>query len=307
MSLHHLRTFCLLVEEGSFTKTAEKIYLSQPSVSQHIAALEKEYDIALFNRKGRSLSLTPEGNALYTLALEVLQKTDSIPNRLKEMQALRFGKLALGVSTYVGTHILPPLIARFQSQYPEIAITVLTGSDLELHEMLRKGIIEIALLEGNIRMINGKDLKVFTITQDHINLVATPSHPWAHRHTIPPSDINQGQLILYEKECSLFPFVQEYLVEQRIDQYRGIFVNSREVARALAKIGVGIAFINRGSVIEDLKNGSLISLPVKGLEKKCISVLCLYRHSTGLGFAGWAFRRIVEKNISVPSEEENDQ
>jgi DNA-binding transcriptional LysR family regulator len=299
MSLHQLRTFCTLVEEGSFTRTAERLYLSQPSVSQHIATLEKEYDVILFNRRGRSLSLTPEGNALYTLALDVLQRSDSIPGKFREMQAMRYGKLELGVSTYVGTMVLPSLVAEFRNEHPDVAMTVQTGNDPDIQEMLRRGDIEIAILEGNARTFNDKDLKTFTIGEDHIVLVASKDHPLAALPSVTPSHLNEEQLILYEKDCSLCPFVQEYLMEQRVGQHRGTFVNSRDVARAFVKAGVGVAFINHGTVAEDLRRGDLVSLSIEGLEMKRIDVVCFYRQSTGLGFAGWAFRRILEKRAAL--------
>lgn len=295
MSLHQLRTFCVLVEEGSFTKAAEKLYLSQPSVSQHISTLEKEYDVNLFHRKGRRLSLTPEGNALYTLALDVLSRSEAIPARFRDMQAMRYGKLGLGVSTYVGTSVIPSLVMLFRSRHPDVAMSIQTGNDPDLHEMLRQGKIEIAILEGNARTFKDKDLKTFVIGQDDITLVAPPDHPWSECSDISPSQLNEEPLILYEKDCSLYPFIQEYLVEQRVDQHKGTFVNSRDVARALVKAGVGLAFINRGAVKEDLESRKLVSIPLQGLSDKRIEVVCFYRHSTGLGFAGWAFRRIMEK------------
>ncbi len=295
MSLHQLRTFCVLVEEGSFTRAAEKLYLSQPSVSQHISTLEKEYDVNLFNRRGRRLSLTPEGNALYTLALDVLKRSEAIPARFREMQAMRYGRLDLGVSTYVGTSVIPPFVAAFRSRHPDVAMTVQTGNDPDIHLMLRDGDIEIAILEGNARTFNDKDLKTFVIGHDDILLVAPPDHPWGGETEISPSSLNDENLILYEKDCSLCPFVQEYLMEQRIDQHRGTFVNSRDVARAFVKAGVGLAFINKGSVREDLDSGSLVTIPVEGLSDKKLDIVCFYRQSTGLGFAGWAFRRILEK------------
>ncbi|SMG37403.1 LysR family transcriptional regulator [Dethiosulfovibrio salsuginis] len=293
--LHQLKTFCVLVEEGSFTRAAEKLYLSQPSVSQHISTLEKEYDVSLFNRRGRRLSLTPEGNALYTLALDVLKRSEAIPARFREMQAMRYGRLDLGVSTYVGTSVIPPFVAAFRSIHPDVAMTLQTGNDPDIHKMLRQGEIEIAILEGNARTFNDKDLKTFVIGQDDILLVAPADHPWRGGPGITPSKLNDEHLILYEKDCSLCPFIQEYLMEQRIDQHRGTFVNSRDVARALVKAGAGLAFINRGSVKEDLQSGNLVSIPMEGLSVKKLDIVCFYRQSTGLGFAGWAFRRILEK------------
>ena len=78
MNLHQLRIFCTIVEEGSFRQAAEKLFLSQPSVSQQVAALEKSYDVRLFERKGRSVSLTPEGRALHVLASDLLRQADEI-------------------------------------------------------------------------------------------------------------------------------------------------------------------------------------------------------------------------------------
>ena len=107
MNLHQLRIFCAVVEEGSFRQAAEKLFLSQPSVSQHVASLEKDHSIRLFERKGRTISLTPEGRALYVLASDLLRQADEIPARFRDMQALRSGRLETGVSPFAGYYILP--------------------------------------------------------------------------------------------------------------------------------------------------------------------------------------------------------
>lgn len=95
VNLERLRVFRTIVEEGSFRRAAERLFLSQPSVSQNIAALEREYDVRLFERKGRTIALTLEGRALHVLASDLLRKADDIPLRFREMQMLKYGKLAI--------------------------------------------------------------------------------------------------------------------------------------------------------------------------------------------------------------------
>ena len=117
MNLHQLRIFCTIVEEGSFRQAADRLFLSQPSVSQQVAALERSFEVRLFERRGRSITLTPEGRALHVLASELLRQADEIPSRFSDMRALRSGRLEMGVSPFAGHHILPGTLASFRREF----------------------------------------------------------------------------------------------------------------------------------------------------------------------------------------------
>ncbi len=119
MNLERLRVFRTIVEEGSFRRAAERLYLSQPSVSQNIAALEKEYDVRLFERKGRTIALTPEGRALHVLASDLLRKADDIPLRFREMQMLKYGKLTVSATPHALNCLVPEAFCLFREQFPQ--------------------------------------------------------------------------------------------------------------------------------------------------------------------------------------------
>ena len=139
MNLNQLKVFCTVVSEGGFLQASRTLYMSQPAISQHVAALEKAIGVRLFNRRGRNVSLTPEGRTLLVLAREVLEKADGIPERFREMKELRLGKLAAGFEAHPARTLLPPVLKRFRTEFPDIQVTIVTDRQENLLQRLSSG------------------------------------------------------------------------------------------------------------------------------------------------------------------------
>ena len=110
ITLFQLSSFCTVAEEGSFSAAAEKMHISQPSVSQHIASLENHFDVRLFNRQKRRIRLTPEGRLLYTTAREILDRLDEVSQRMTALKSLEKGTLRVGYTPGVDAGVGPALL-----------------------------------------------------------------------------------------------------------------------------------------------------------------------------------------------------
>ena len=183
MNLHQLRIFCAVVNEGSFRQAAEKLFLSQPSVSQQVAALEKDHNLLLFERRGRSISITPEGRALYVLASDLIRQADEIPSRFRDMRSLRSGELKIGASTFAGCHILPGPVREFHGLFPAVSLTLSSGGSGAILADLRKGGAELAVLGRNFPF-EGAGPYLPCPWRRPLVMAVSPGHPWAGRRRI---------------------------------------------------------------------------------------------------------------------------
>ena len=123
LDAHQLNVFLAAAESLSFTQAAQQLHMTQPSVSQHIQALERHFDMQLFLRNGRNLELTDAGMALLTLAREAVTLSIRIDETMESLKGNVHGHLIVGCSTTPGKYILPNVLARFHKKYPQVRVT----------------------------------------------------------------------------------------------------------------------------------------------------------------------------------------
>ena len=296
MNLHQLRVFCSVVEERSFRHAAEKLFLSQPSVSQHIASLEKSNNIRLFERKGRSISLTPEGRTLYVLASDLLRQADEIPARFREMQSLQSGKLEAGVSPFAGYFVLPPALSAFRSDFPSISVSIKSGNTTEILSDLRNGDVELIVLGRNFSSLRDPALTYRTLGEDSLVLVAPPSHKWAQRGEASTPETEEQTLIRFAGDCPLRTYVDEFLLRNRIRFGGFLETDEIEMAKHFVLQGTGVAVTSALSVRREIASGELVPVLLEGMEHLSWEIQCVYSSARGLSYPGWEMVKRLEEN-----------
>lgn len=169
MNLLTLYYFVELARELHVTNTAQKLYISQQNLSQHIQRLEQHYGVSLFHRKPK-LALTYEGEQLYAVAVKILAEEHEFMNRLADISANSIGSLKLGIPTYRGEICLPSILPQFYEKWPNISIELCGKSSSEMEEMLCSG--ELDLFIGVMYQDNPK-LDSTPLLNDHIYMVCS--------------------------------------------------------------------------------------------------------------------------------------
>ena len=142
MNIDQLRTFQKVAETGNFTKAAHELFLTQPAVSQHIQALENFYDVRLFDRTGKKVLLTREGEVLLGQANELLGRFKEIENLFEQVGALQRGRLDFSSTAVIATYVLPRLIGQFNSRYPEIELGLHMGNTHQVITQIMEGQVD---------------------------------------------------------------------------------------------------------------------------------------------------------------------
>lgn len=304
LNLHQLRVFCAVVEEGTFRRAAEKLYLSQPSVSQHIASLEKAYSVHLFVRKGRTISLTSEGRALFILASDLLRRADEIPERFRDMQTLSSGRLEMGVSPFAGACILPGALAAFRRAFPAISLAVRSGNVQEILADLKKGRVELVLLGQSFLTPRDSAFTGRSLGVDPLLSVESPENGRRRKGPLEPSE---ETLIRFSGNCPLAAHVDEFLLRKGIRFGSEVEVDDIETAKKMAEEGVGVAITSSLSVRESLREGRLSIAPMEEMDPPPWEIQCVYSASGGLSYPGWEMVKVLEAHGKKILEEGGPQ
>ena len=265
MDLHALEVFCKIVELKSFSRAAEAVLLSQPTVSGHIKVLEDALGLRLFDRAGKHISTTQAGELLYGYARRILTLRAEAEQALAEFKGGLKGSLCIGGSSIPGAYILPPLIARFKQDYPDVKIHLKIGDSREACHAVAEGHCDLAAVGARFEDTR---LRFEPLAEDEMVLVVPPKHPWARRPSARVKDLPGQPFIVREVGSGSRQYAERALAEKGLDpgELRVVAeMGSNEAVRQAVKAGFGVAIMSRRAVEDDLKAGSLAAVRIESV------------------------------------------
>lgn len=195
MNLHQIKIFEAIADKGSFSAAAEAIALTQSTVSQHMASLEDEIGVPLFDRTGRGIALTSGGVLFRQHARRILRENDALLQAMNGFRGLECANLTIGASNIPANYLVPALLTALKVEHPGILLTMLTGDTAEVIEMLENSEIELALAGSRS---DSKGLRFHPLTRDPLVLVVASSHHWAKRDQLSIDELFNEPLIMRE-------------------------------------------------------------------------------------------------------------
>jgi len=260
MTIRHLKIFITVYDEKNMTAAANKLFITQPSVSQAIKELEAQYEVVLFERLSRKLYATASGEKLYQYATHIIKLVDDMEDNLRENSFKK--KLFIGANYTVGSVLIHKYIKKFKGLYPDSEIKVIINKSSILKEMLRKNELDLALIE---EMTNTSDLIQDVFYDDHIVIVADPEHHLFAKEAVIAHDIVNEHLLLREKGAGV-----RDLFESKMSQL-GLFINpywestSTTALINAAENKIGIAVLPFQLVEDHIASDFLKELKVKDM------------------------------------------
>lgn len=266
MELRKLEVFCKVVELKSFTRSAEAVLLSQPTVSEHIRSLEEELGQKLIDRMGREVEPTPVGRLLYTYAVRILRIQRDALQAVEQYGGKLVGRIMLGSGTIPGTYILPGLIGRFRNRYPSIQATLrIAGSQLIAAKVL-DGELEIGVVGARWAE---KGLEWIRHFDDRLTLVVSAGHRWAGRREVTLEELTEEPFILRESESGTRKVVDQILEEHGI-RPAGLMevaeIGSTSAIIEAVRAGLGVSILSARAVEREVRAGTLAALSFKGVQ-----------------------------------------
>jgi LysR family transcriptional regulator, transcriptional activator of the cysJI operon len=264
MENFRLRVFRAVARHLNFRVAAEELLLTQSAVTQQIKALESELDVPLFDRAGGRVSLTPAGSALLPFA----EKLATLAEEAREVVAATMGgsagRLALGASQTIGQYLLPRLIAGFLKENPKVEISVLGGNTQTILEALVEHRVQLCLIEGPAMR---RDVQVEPFMQDHMVCVVPSGHEWADEE-IDVKELQHASLVTRELGSGSRRIVEQAFETAGLEVKKlhlAMTFDSTEGLLSAVEAGLGIAFVSRWAVRNQLALGTLKLARVRGL------------------------------------------
>jgi DNA-binding transcriptional LysR family regulator len=265
--------------------------LTQPAVTQQIKALEDEYGVPLFDRSGGRITLTAAGTALVPYAEKLKTLSDEAYEVVTSAVGNQRGNLALGASQTIGQYLLPNLVAQFLKDHPDVSVTAVSGNTDEMLEGLVAHRFQLAMIEGpGLR----KDIHLEPFMEDQMVLVVPSSHEWADQE-IEIDALKEAPLLMREFGSGSRRIVEGALAKaglRKKDLKTSMEIDSTEGLLSAVEAGLGITFVSRWAVRNQLTLGTLRVARVKGLRLTRMFSLAYPAGPEPIGAAG-AFRRFI--------------
>jgi len=262
--MKQLDTFCKVAELESFSRAGEAIYLTQPTVSGHIAALEQSVGLKLFDRLGRRVALTNGGKIFYRYAKEILKLRDEARNAIYEYSHVIKGRITIGGSTIPGEYFLPRVMGGFQKEAPGITISLLIADSQEIVALLLAGGIELGVV--GMRFDTDR-VDVYPLFHDRVIIIAHPEHPLASQGEVSWEDLRRAPLLIREKGSGTRQTFEVYVqgAGYRLDDFNIIGeMGSSTAVKEGVKGGIGLGIISDLAVQEDIDTGRIKEVLVQG-------------------------------------------
>lgn len=255
-TLQQLRILKALASEKSFTRAADMLFVSQPSLSKQIKALENRLNISLINRKNNNISLTEGGKLFLDYAERILALCEESCRALNDLKTGDRGNLTVGASQTIGTYLLPRVLALFAQNYPQINIKVQVDSTRIIAKNIRDKEIDIAVVGGNIPEELQKNLEIEDFVNDELILILPKSHPFALKKQINKEDLYHLNFITLNSNSTIRKLIDNILIQNNIrtKQFHIIMqLNSIEAIKTAVSLGLGAAFISSSAIEKEIE------------------------------------------------------
>lgn len=263
MTLRQLEVFLAVARARSFRRAAERIALSQSALSQQVKELERELGASVFDRLGRTVALTEAGRLLEEHAQRLFATLQGARDAIGELRGLDRGSLVLGASSTPGIYLLPWLLGRFKRRYPRIDVALRIGNTREIEERVRTTDVDLGIVGGHLAGF--KETCVEASLTDRLVLIVPSTHRWARKRTILPAEL-RDECLLQREEGSATRRVTEAMLERAGIAVRTCLeLGHTEAIKQGVRAGLGVAFVSRYAVRNEVAQGQLRALELKGL------------------------------------------
>lgn len=290
MDFDQLETFLEVARHASFSRAAEKRFRTQPAISSQIRALEEEIGARLFDRSGGKVALTAPGKVFQKYAEEALAARKTVIASLAEMERVPRGEIVVGANEATCLHILPEVFAEFKKLYPSVGVHI---SRLERAKIL-ESVIDNSVDFGVVSTpVDDKRLTVVSIHRDELVIIAPPRHPLSRMKEVTVADVVRFPLLL-PKVGRTRDTIESLFDERQLKPRISMELDSSEVLKRFVAADVGIGFIAKSNVVEDVKAGALAAIPLADASIRRELAL-VFRKDKALSRAALAFIEIAVK------------
>lgn len=262
MDARRLEAFAAVAREGSFTRAALALRLSQSGVSQQVAALERELDARLLDRTRRRVVPTPAGEALLEWSERLLRDAEGARRAVAAAQGRIGGTLAIASSLTVAGYVLPRPLARLVALHPELRPSVVVENTERVVRLLLAGAADLGFVEGDVRA-DGIELR--SVGSDELVVIAPPQHAFARLDEVTVDELAAEPFVAREQGSGTRQMAEAALLRLGARPLRTVAeLSGIDAIKAAVEAGLGVAIVSALTIRRELRAGTLIARPIAG-------------------------------------------
>jgi DNA-binding transcriptional LysR family regulator len=298
IDLRQVEVFYYVAKFLSFSKAAEALLLTQPTISGHIKSLEESLAMTLFDRLGREVRLTRAGEVLYGHAKRLLATKTAALQALQELQGAMHGELVIGGSSIPGQYILPKVLGRFQPRYPGITVVLSITDTMQTLDRVVRGEIELGVVGATVPH---PQVVYHPFVEDELVLAVASNHLWAAQRTVSLTDLLEQPFIQRERGSGSRLVVEQTLKAHGLDPAKLRVIAEMDTTEAIKqgiKAGIGLSIISCFALADEVRAGTLRTVAIRGVTIRRHFSLVRHKART-LSPLAQTFERFLHETIPV--------
>ena len=265
MNLQNLRVFLKVADLEHITRASEQLHLTQPAVTKIIQSLEQQIHLELVERQGRRIVLTHAGRVLQRHARQLFALERQMEEELAALRDLAGGEVVMAANTTAGVYLLPSIISRFHSQYPRVTLNMTIINSSDVIDGILNWELDFGLIEGDVSTLP-IELSARVFARDTLILVVAPDHHWSQASSLRPQDLTTDALLLREDGSAMRELLEQELQKYDVHLHPLLTLTDNEAIKQMVMNGVAAAVVSLLTVSRELASGTLVHVPVEGLE-----------------------------------------
>lgn len=296
----YLKTFVAVSECKSFSLAASRVHKSQGAVSTQIAKLEEQARVPLIDRSQRTFKLTEAGELFLAFARETLAKAYELGKLFEELNLGIKGEVKIGATRSVGIYILPDILSRITHEFPRLKLSLLTQSRDPTYEQLKKGELDLAVVLSDT---SPAGLVANPLRSEPLCFVISPHHPLAAKRTVTLKELDSTPFAVGIKGNEFSDMVDSMLERKGIPiPTNGFTISNLQGRKEAARAGVGVAILPVFAVRNEIRDGSLKQLVVKGIHLDDTYLMLVEPARKPAKPSVKLIKSILEKNLRITNE-----
>jgi len=270
-----IEAFVQVSAHSSFSRAAETLQLTQPSITARIQALERELGEELFERGGRGVRMTDAGLSFLPYAERILQMIQEARDSVEEVRNVQLGSLRLGAAITFSTYVLPEILHGFKQQYGGVDVVIRTGRSEQVLNLLLTDEVQVAI----IRSLSQPDVEQIELYDDEIVLVAYPEHAFAATRRATIADAAREPIVLFDRGSSYYAIIHNLFRKAAVIPNVAMELDSLEATKRMVEQGLGIALVPLVTVQRELAGGTLVRIDLTDVEPIHRPISLAYRRN----------------------------
>lgn len=264
LDFYKLQIFVTVAQEGSFSAAAERLYITQSAVSQHVKAMEKQLGRALFQRGRRGVKLTAHGEILLRYAQQIFALLDEAENALIDVENLSEGRLSLGATPGISIYLVPNWVQRFRAQYPQLSVSLKTGVTAQIVTDVLEQRVNLGFVEGELDELKPSRLNVVALEEVEQMVMVGFKHPWWEREAVQVDELDKQSFIVRPPESQSRIWLDQTLKERGIEPVIGAEFDNLESIKRAVSAGSCLTVLPKYVVQREAEQGLIHVLPIVG-------------------------------------------